>query len=41
LSFRDALVIVSASRLGAVRLLSEDLQHGRTIAGMRIENPFV
>jgi predicted nucleic acid-binding protein len=35
------LVIVSASRLGAVPLLSEDLQHGRTIAGIRIENPFV
>jgi predicted nucleic acid-binding protein len=41
LSFWDALVIVSASRLGAVRLLSEDLQHGQTIGGIRIENPFV
>jgi len=41
LSFWDALIIVSASRLDAVRLLSEDLQHGQTIAGIRIENPFV
>ena len=25
---------------GAERILSEDCQHGRTIAGVRIENPF-
>jgi predicted nucleic acid-binding protein len=40
LSFRDALIVVAASRSGAERILSEDLQHGRTIAGVRIENPF-
>ena len=39
-SFWDALVVVAASRLGAARLLTEDLQHGQTIAGVRIENPF-
>lgn len=41
LSFWNALVIVAAARLGAARLLTEDLQHGQTIAGVRIENPFV
>jgi predicted nucleic acid-binding protein len=41
LSFWDALVIKAAARAGCVRLLSEDLQEGRTIEGVRIENPFV
>jgi predicted nucleic acid-binding protein len=40
LSFRDALIIVAAARSGADRIISEDLQHGRTIGGVRIENPF-
>lgn len=40
LSFWDALVIEAARRAGAERLLSEDLQHGRRIAGIAIENPF-
>jgi predicted nucleic acid-binding protein len=40
LSFWDALVVVAAVRLGAARLLTEDLQHGQTIEGVRIENPF-
>ncbi|MEX0925224.1 MAG: PIN domain-containing protein [Dehalococcoidia bacterium] len=40
LSFWDALIIVSAQHAGADRLLSEDLQAGRRIAGMSIENPF-
>ena len=39
-SFWDALVVVAASRLGATRLLTEDLQHGHRIAGVQIENPF-
>lgn len=39
-SFWDALVVVAASRLGAVRLLTEDLQHGQTVAGIEIESPF-
>ncbi|HLA16922.1 MAG TPA: PIN domain-containing protein [Candidatus Limnocylindrales bacterium] len=41
ISFWDALVVVAASRLGAARLLTEDLGHGQVIAGVRIENPFV
>lgn len=40
LSFRDALVVVSAQRAGAQTLLSEDLQHGQKIVGVKIENPF-
>ena len=40
LSFWDALIVVAVARSGAERILSEDLQHGRTIAGVRIENPF-
>ena len=40
LSFWDALIIVAAARSGAERIISEDLQHGRTIGGVRIENPF-
>ncbi len=40
LSFWDALIIVSAARSGAACLYSEDLQHGRTILGVKIVNPF-
>ncbi len=40
LSFWDALILTAARRAGANRLLSEDLQHGRHIAGLVIENPF-
>jgi predicted nucleic acid-binding protein len=41
LSFWDALIIEAARRGGASRLASEDLQHGRRIAGLRVYNPFV
>lgn len=40
LAFWDALVVVAAQRIGAERLLTEDLQAGRTFGGVRIENPF-
>jgi predicted nucleic acid-binding protein len=40
LSFWDALIIESARRAGAKRLLSEDLQTGRRLSGLKIENPF-
>jgi predicted nucleic acid-binding protein len=40
LSFWDALVIRSASAAGCSTLLTEDLQHGSTIDGVRITNPF-
>lgn len=41
LSFWDALVVRSALAGGCTKLLSEDLQHGQHIEGLRIENPFV
>jgi len=40
LSFWDALIVEAARRAGATRLLTEDLQHGRRIGGLSIENPF-
>jgi predicted nucleic acid-binding protein len=39
-SIWDALVVEAARRSGAARLVTEDLQAGRRIAGVRIENPF-
>lgn len=40
-SFWDALVVEAALRGGAGRLLTEDLQHGQEIDGLRVENPFL
>lgn len=40
LSFWDALILEAALKAGADRLLTEDLQHGQEIEGVRIENPF-
>ena len=40
LSFYDALIVAAALEAGCKRLLSEDLQHGLRIEGLRIENPF-
>ncbi len=40
LGFWDALVIASAAKGGAVRLLSEDMNSGQTVLGVLIENPF-
>jgi predicted nucleic acid-binding protein len=39
-SFWDALVVEAARRCGATRLLTEDLQAGRRIGGVSIEDPF-
>jgi predicted nucleic acid-binding protein len=41
LSFWDALVVEAALRAGAGRLLTEDLQHGQEMDGLRVENPFL
>ena len=41
IGFRDALIVSSAIKGGAIRILSEDLNAGQRIAGIRIENPFV
>jgi len=40
IGFWDALIVASAVKAGARKLLSEDLNAGRTIAGVLIENPF-
>lgn len=40
IGFWDALILASASKSGADRILSEDMNPGQTISGVRIENPF-
>lgn len=40
LSFWDALIVAAASRCGAAKILSEDLNAGQSIEGVLIENPF-
>ena len=40
-TFWDALVVAAAKFGGATELLTEDLQHGQTIEGVRIVNPFI
>ena len=40
LSYWDALVIAAAQRSGCNWLLTEDMQHGRSIDGVTIHNPF-
>ncbi len=40
IGFWDALIVAAAAKSGAARLLSEDLNPGQQIAGLRIENPF-
>jgi predicted nucleic acid-binding protein len=40
LSFWDALIVQAALLAEAKTLLSEDLQHGRSIDGVTVENPF-
>ena len=40
IGFWDALILASAVKSGADRILSEDLNAGQTISGVRIENPF-
>jgi len=40
IGFWDAMIVAAAVKCGATRILSEDLNHGQTIAGVTIENPF-
>lgn len=40
LSLWDALVVVAAARSGATQIITEDLQDGQTLLGLRIRNPF-
>jgi predicted nucleic acid-binding protein len=41
LSFWDALVVCAASAVGCEVLYSEDMQHDREIAGVRVVNPYM
>ena len=40
IGFWDALIVSSAVKCGATRILSEDLNTGQRIAGILVENPF-
>lgn len=40
LSLWDAMIVVAARAGGATELLTEDLQHGQVLEGVRIVNPF-
>ena len=41
ISFRDALIVAAAEQVGAAQLLSEDLNDGQEIAGIKVTNPLV
>lgn len=40
IGFWDALIVASALKSGAERIVSEDLNPGQLIAGILVENPF-
>jgi predicted nucleic acid-binding protein len=40
LSFWDSLILAAAASAGCSTVLSEDLNSGQTILGVRVENPF-
>jgi predicted nucleic acid-binding protein len=39
--FSDSLIVAAALEADCKRLLTEDLQHGQRVGGLRIENPFL
>ncbi|MGO8787207.1 MAG: PIN domain-containing protein [Terriglobia bacterium] len=41
ISFWDGMILAAAEHDGARELLSEDLNHGQVIAGIRVVNPFL
>ncbi len=41
ISFWDGLIVAAAKEAGAAELLTEDLNHGQLVEGIRIVNPFV
>jgi len=41
LSYWDSAIIAAARAVGAVKLYSEDLTHGRELAGVLVINPFL
>lgn len=40
-SFWDGLILAAAATANATELLSEDLNHGQTIQGITVRNPFL
>jgi predicted nucleic acid-binding protein len=40
ISFWDAMIVRSAENAGCATLLSEDMQDGEVISGVRVKNPF-
>lgn len=40
-SFYDALIVAGAREAGCTQLLSEDFQHGQSIEGVQVRNPFL
>ena len=40
ISFWDSMILAAAEQDGADELLTEDLNHGQVIAGIRVVNPF-
>lgn len=41
LSWYDSLIVTAAQQAQCEVLLTEDLQHGQTFAGLRVENPYL
>ncbi len=41
LSFWDSMIVAAAEQVAATELLTEDLNHGQIVAGIRIHNPFI
>jgi predicted nucleic acid-binding protein len=41
ISFWDSLILAGAKAAQAFLVLSEDLGHGQTYDGVRVENPFL
>jgi predicted nucleic acid-binding protein len=41
LSFWDALIVAAAAGAGCEALITEDLNPGQVIAGVRVVNPFI
>ena len=40
LSFRDAMLTANIRQAGQAVFVSEDMQHGRRLGGVKIVNPF-
>jgi predicted nucleic acid-binding protein len=40
-AFYDALIVAAAIEAGCDTLYSEDMQHGRSVGGLTIVNPFI